>query len=100
MTNSTKYSAEFWDGMRAERLAAERVEDEARRDLARDLERKAVEAEATLRIQRYIAKADEAVAQHHAETAGINQAYYRGKAEGLEIALAILRGVVTDRSAR
>ena len=30
----------------------------------------------------------------------VNDAYYRGKAEGLDIALAILRGVITDRVAR
>jgi hypothetical protein len=102
MTDTTKYTAEYWDGVRAEREAQEREERDAQRDIARDLERKAIEAEATKRILRYLARAEKQASfyKEPTESARINSAYCRGKAEGLEEALAILRGVLTDRSAR
>lgn len=92
------YDAAYWDRARAERIAQERQEDEARRLLVRDFERQAVQAEAVARLTRAIARADAQTAQYRAER-GVNEAYYRGKAEGLESALAILRGVISDRAA-
>jgi len=104
MTSTTKtvknpYDAAYWDARRAERLAQERADADVHRDIALDYERQAILAEAVERLARRVEAADAQVAQYAAER-GVNHAYYRGKGEGLEVALAVLRGVITDRSAR
>jgi len=111
MTNPTKptaavanpYDAAYWDARRAERVAQERQDADVARDIALDYERQAVLAEAVERIERAIARTDEFAARFSSvgtPDARINNAYYRGLAGGYEEALALLRGVITDRSAR